>query len=250
MAYMLDIAVILILLLAVYIGYRRGFVKAVIKLVGCVLAVVIASVASLPLASGIFDAFAGDKLQEVIASQMTSTDTAAVAAGIEAALDKLPGPVLNALEAYGLGTPEQIIGGVKESLDGSVEDIARSVVEVVIRPVAVALLRTLCFFLIFLLLILLVALVANLISKVFKLPILRQMDGGLGAIVGVAEGVVLVFVAVTVVQLVTASASADAALSAKDVEDSILVGFVADHNPITSALESVMKSLPDTLVSK
>ena len=118
MAYMLDIAVILILLLAVYIGYRRGFVKAVIKLVGCVLAVVIASVASLPLASGIFDAFAGDKLQEVIASQMTSTDTAAVAAGIEAALDKLPGPVLNALEAYGLGTPEQIIGGVKESLDG------------------------------------------------------------------------------------------------------------------------------------
>lgn len=48
MAYMLDIAVILILLLAVYIGYRRGFVKAVIKLVGCVLAVVIASVASPP----------------------------------------------------------------------------------------------------------------------------------------------------------------------------------------------------------
>ena len=241
MAYMLDIAVILILLLAVYIGYRRGFVKAVIKLVGCVLAVVIASVASLPLASGIFDAFAGDKLQEVIASQMTSTDTAAVAAGIEAALDKLPGPVLNALEAYGLGTPEQIIGGVKESLDGSVEDIARSVVEVVIRPVAVAL-RTLCFFLIFLLLILLVALVANLISKVFKLPILRQMDGGLGAIVGVAEGVVLVFVAVTVVQMIAASSSGDAWITNQDIHDTMLVRWVAERNPLADVLKDILRT--------
>lgn len=242
MAYMLDIAVILILLLAVYIGYRRGFVKAVIKLVGCVLAVVIASVASLPLASGIFDAFAGDKLQEVIASQMTSTDTAAVAAGIEAALDKLPGPVLNALEAYGLGTPEQIIGGVKESLDGSVEDIARSVVEVVIRPVAVALLRTLCFFLIFLLLILLVALVANLISKVFKLPILRQMDGGLGAIVGVAEGVVLVFVAVTVVQMIATSSSGDAWITNQDIHDTMLVRWVAERNPLADVLKDILRT--------
>ena len=231
MAYMLDIAVILILLLAVYIGYRRGFVKAVIKLVGCVLAVVIASVASLPLASGIFDAFAGDKLQEVIASQMTSTDTAAVAAGIEAALDKLPGPVLNALEAYGLGTPEQIIGGVKESLDGSVEDIARSVVEVVIRPVAVALLR-----------ILLVALVANLISKVFKLPILRQMDGGLGAIVGVAEGVVLVFVAVTVVQMIAASSSGDAWITNQDIHDTMLVRWVAERNPLADVLKDILRT--------
>ena len=71
-----------------------------------------------------------------------------------------------------------------------------------------------------------------------------------GAVIGLIQGILFLFVAVTVVQLVTASASADAALSAKDVEDSILVGFVADHNPITSALESVMKSLPDTLVSK
>ena len=79
---------------------------------------------------------------------------------------------------------------------------------------------------------------------------LKQVNGALGAVIGLIQGILFLFVAVTVVQLVTASASADAALSAKDVEDSILVGFVADHNPITSALESVMKSLPDTLVSK
>ena len=52
MAYILDIAVILIL------GYKRGFVKAAIKLVGCILAVIVAGAASIPLAAGIFDTFA------------------------------------------------------------------------------------------------------------------------------------------------------------------------------------------------
>ena len=34
MAYILDIAVILIFVLAIFIGYRRGFVKSIIRLVG------------------------------------------------------------------------------------------------------------------------------------------------------------------------------------------------------------------------
>ena len=130
------------------------------------------------------------------------------------------------------------------------EAVASTVVRSVIRPVAVALLRFLVFFVLFILLMIVVGLVARLVNGLFKAPVLKQVNGALGAVIGLIQGILFLFVAVTVVQLVTASASADAALSAKDVEDSILVGFVADHNPITSALESVMKSLPDTLVSK
>lgn len=95
-----------------------------------------------------------------------------------------------------------------------------------------------------------VGLVAKLVNGLFKVPVLKQVNGVLGAVVGVVQGILLLFVAVTVLQLVTASTSTDAAVSSQDVEDSILVGFMADHNPITNALESVMKSLPDTLVSK
>ena len=46
MAYILDIAVILIFVLAIFIGYRRGFVKSIIRLVGCLLALVIAGTLS------------------------------------------------------------------------------------------------------------------------------------------------------------------------------------------------------------
>lgn len=241
MAYILDIAVILILLLAIFIGYKRGFVKAAIKLVGCILAVIVAGAASIPLAAGIFDTFAAAKLEETIASKMTATDTASVTAGIEAVLDQLPGPVTNALEAYGMGSPEQIIQEIKNSLNGSAESIAHSVVKIAIRPVAVALLRTLCFFILFIVLMILVALVANLISRVFTLPILRQMNGGLGAVVGIAEGVVLIFVAVTVLQLIAASSSSEAFITNKDISDTMLVRFVAEHNPLSDVLKDILQ---------
>ena len=144
----------------------------------------------------------------------------------------MPAPVLNALEAFGLSSPEQIFDDVKASVDSSAEDIAHSVVQVVIRPVAVALLRILCFFVLFLLLLILVAIAANLISRVFRLPVLRQLDGGLGAVIGVIEGVVLVFVAVTVVQMVAASSSSDALITTQHIQNTTLVRWVAEHNPL------------------
>ena len=122
--------------------------------------------------------------------------------------------------------------------------MAETVVAKVVRPVAVALLRTVCFFILFILLMIVVGIVASLVNKVFKSPLLKQVNGVLGAVVGAVEGIVLIFVAVTVVQLMANSSDADAFISSKDVKDSILVSRLADANPITGALESVLDAVP------
>ena len=244
MAYILDVAVILIVLLAVFIGYRRGFVKSVIKLVGCVLAVIIAGLLSPMVAGGIYDTFASDKLQETIAAEMTAADAQSALAGIRGVLDDLPKPVVNALESCGLGTPEEMLDNIKGSLDGGVDAVAEAVAVKVIRPVAVALLSALCFFILFILLIILVAVLANLINKVFKLPLLKQMNGALGAVMGALEGVVIVLVAVTVVQLMAASSRQDSWISPQDIQDSFIVSRVAKVNPLTDTLQSIIDTLP------
>ena len=249
MAYILEGAARLVVLLAVFIGYHRGFVRSLIQLVGLIAAAVVAAALSTGIAALVFDNFISDGLTQTVSSKIQTADTATAAESLQQALEELPGPISNALAQY-IGTPEQIVSGIQGSLDSSAEAVASTVVRSVIRPVAVALLRFLVFFVLFILLMIVVGLVARLVNGLFKAPVLKQVNGALGAVIGLIQGILFLFVAVTVVQLVTASASADAALSAKDVEDSILVGFVADHNPITSALESVMKSLPDTLVSK
>ena len=249
MAYILDGAAILVVLLAVFIGYHRGFVRSLIQLVGLIAAAVIAAVLSTGIAALVFDSFISDGLTETISTKIQATDTSSAAESVQQALQELPAPIVHALEQY-IGTPHEIVSGLEGSLSGSAQAVAETVVKSVVRPVAVALLRFLVFFILFILLMIVVGLVAKLVNGLFKVPVLKQVNGVLGAVVGVVQGILFLFVAVTVLQLVTASTSADAAVSSKDVEDSILVGFMADHNPITNALESVMKSLRDTLISK
>src|SRR5699024_2097890 len=104
-----------VVLLAVFIGYRRGFVRSLIQLVGLVAAVIVAAALSTGIASLIFDQFVSEGLTQTVASKIQTTDTAAAAQSVQQALEELPGPVYNALVQY-VGTPEEIVSGIQGSL--------------------------------------------------------------------------------------------------------------------------------------
>lgn len=247
MAYILDGAVILILIVAVAVGCHRGFFKSLILLVGSLVAMVLAGLLSTPLASFTFDSFISKGLQESITAKIEETGSGSVAEGMEAALNELPDSISHALQAY-VGTPDQIVDAVRDSLSGSASSAAETVVTVVIRPVAVALLGFLLFFILFILLMVVVRLLARLVKQIARLPVLKQADGLLGGLLGLVEGALLVLVAVTVVQLITASAGPEAALTAEDVKDSTIVSLIAEHNPISGALDSVLDALPEGML--
>lgn len=238
MAYILDLAVILLFILAIFLGYRRGFIKTAIRLVGCVLAIVLAGVLSPLVAGGIFDTFVSPPMEKMFASQIKSTDLDAVMNELEAGIDQIPSSITNALEAYGAGTPQQILDSAKAEVNGNIASLPGMVVKLM-RPVAVSLLSALCFFVLFIVLMIVVAILASLINKAFRLPVIKQVNGVLGAVLGAVQGVVLVLVAVTVLQLVANSSSQEALISRQDVEGSILVSRIADINPITNALDKV-----------
>lgn len=122
-----------------------------------------------------------------MSSKIQTADTATAAESLQQALEELPGPISNALAQY-IGTPEQIVSGIQGSLDSSAEAVASTVVRSVIRPVAVALLRFLVFFVLFILLMIVVGLVARLVNGLFKAPVLKQVNGALGAVIGLIQG--------------------------------------------------------------
>lgn len=247
MAYILDGGVILILIVAVAVGCHRGFFKSLILLVGSLAAMVLAGLLSTPLASFTFDTFISGGLQETIAARIEEAGAGSAADGLEVALSELPGPIAHALQAYA-GTPEEIVDTVRDSLSGSASAAAQTVVTAVIRPVAVALLGFLLFFILFVLLMIVVRLLARLVRQIARLPVLKQADGLLGGLLGLVEGALLVLVAVTVVQLIAASAGPDAILTSEDVKDSILVSRIAEHNPVTGALDAVLDALPEGML--
>lgn len=121
MAYILDIAVILIFVLAIFIGYRRGFVKSIIRLVGCLLALVIAGTLSGTIAGGIYDGFLAGKVKEQIVTHIPAADTASIKTGLHDAIEQMPGFVKNALDAYDLGSPDAIVDSLGDTLSGNVD---------------------------------------------------------------------------------------------------------------------------------
>lgn len=231
MAYILDIVVILILMLFVWLGYRRGLVRAVITLIGCVLAVWISSMLSPLIASGVFDTFLRDDLQQTVTDQVSGTDAVALEEGIRAVLEDLPKPVQNFLEAYGAGSPAELAASLSGQVDGKTA-VADIVMENIVEPVAVTMLTAGIFFLVFMLLMIVVRLIASMINRVFHLPVLRQLNGLGGAVIGVLEGCLMVLVVVTIVQLASYGAGADAWVTSKDIASSHLFSVVAENNPV------------------
>ena len=193
MAYLLDGAVILIFILFVWVGSRRGLVRSVLRLISCVVSLVLALLLSTVAAGGLFDAFLSESAQEIIAQHLPETDAASVASGVEEALHQLPGFVESALTAGGLGSPEEIASSVQDVLGQSPETVAQAITEQVIRPAAVALMGSVCFLLLFLLFMILFGILIGLINRVFQLPVLKQLNGALGAVVGAAEGLLVIF---------------------------------------------------------
>lgn len=92
-------------------------------------------------------------------------------------------------------------------------------------------LSILVFLVLFVLFMIAVSLLARLVGGFLKLPGLRQVDGILGAVLGTVEGVVLALVLVSVMQIAAASAADDAWLSRQTLNDTVVVSFMAAHNP-------------------
>lgn len=239
MAYILDGVVILIFLLAIFLGYRRGFVKSIIGLAGCIVAILLAWELSTPLASGIYDKFFSDSIESKIASRIKETGIQSTDAALDGVIDDLPGAVANALKLFNLGTPEQIRNKLDGSLDVTVQQLSRTIEQKVVRPAAVSLLRVLCFFILFIVFMVLIGIAASVIGRIFRLPVLRQTDGMLGAVLGAFQGLVLVFVAVSVMSLVATSSKSGDKITRSVINKTVIVHRLERINPVTDTLNSM-----------
>ena len=246
MAYVLDLAVILVFVLSVVIGYRRGVVRSLSRLIGLVLAVVVAFSLSGVVANTVYDRFVEPMVQSTIEKQIdetASTGEAASRNGVATVLEELPAPLLNLLKNNDVGTVDQVMD--KLIVDDSQElfnggELAEALTEQIVRPVGVSVLRLLAFPLILVLAWLLVLLLSGLIDKlVGKIPFVNGLNNGLGALFGALQGAVLALIVVAIVQMV-ASMEAVPWLTQAHIDHTILTGPLSEINPVGHFFQSVL----------
>lgn len=188
MAFWLDVCLIVLAVIFVIAGFYRGVVKSLVELAGTLASVLAAVMLASMIAPAIFTVFVRPYLVENINTSIMSTIGQDAAAQIQGVMEALPKFIANSLSGYGL-TSDQIGTAMADS-----SDQAASAVVDLVAPVVTDLIKTILMLVIFLILMILVGLAARAIDRVFRLPVLRQLNAVLGAVFGVLKCAIFIMI--------------------------------------------------------
>lgn len=192
MSYLFDALLVILFAICVWIGWSRGFIKTVSGLIALVLAVIVASTFSAPIAEGVYansvEPAVMATLEEHISGEVLPSEE-----DLDAAIEKMPDLVVTLLETGNMGSGAAILEQVNDVDAG--KSAARTITDHVVTPLVLPLMQMLCSVLLFLLIYLIVSILLRVLDLVAKLPVLKQLNSLLGVVAGALTGAVWVIFA-------------------------------------------------------
>lgn len=186
-----QIGAVEIVIIFIAIGAYRGILRTLFNLIGLALNAFLSYSIAGPLAKGIYNTFFKQtiitKIQEIIAEKGVSF----VADNIYAALPdwlKNAAGIANQISGKNL---EQIPNNIKLP-DSQTLSLAQSI-ESALSVVAIMVLTAITTLVLFFFIMIIIKLLIRLILRAFEGPVLRTFDRVFGAVLGAAEGIILVF---------------------------------------------------------
>ena len=180
--YLADAIILVIFLLFIILGVKRGFVRSVLDLVGTLAAMLVSMWFSGIAAQWVFSTFLQESLTRQIAEALQAAPAADAA---EAVLSVVPEILRGGLEAFGITSD-----AINQAVAGTSGQAAEAVVAV-LSPMVVSLLRALFSLVLFVFLLVIFRILSGVVCRIFRLPVLRQLDKGLGILLGVAQAALI-----------------------------------------------------------
>lgn len=180
--YLADAVIVVIFLLFIILGVKRGFVRSVLDLVGTLAAMLVSMWFSGIAAQWFFSTFLQESLTRQIAEALQSAPAADAA---EAVLSVVPEILRGGLEAFGITSD-----AINQAVAGTSGQAAAAVVAV-LSPMVVSVLRGLFALVLFVFLLVIFRILSGVVCRIFRLPVLRQLDKGLGILLGVAQAALI-----------------------------------------------------------
>ncbi len=224
-AFLLDACVILLVVIMIVFGMKKGFFASLIGLISSLLSVFAAALLTGPVSTFVYENAVHGMLQSNVAGYIESNVTlpagAAVSQFIDAMVEALRGmsiPFIN----LGQVTAEDL--GVNAA---SMEEVATNLVNNVIGPQVQALLNIVVFVVLFLILGILVRVVAKALSRTLNmLPLVGTANRLLGGVLGACKGIILCYLLVTVLKLLMNYFGTGFPITPATMELSKLAGFL------------------------
>lgn len=180
--YLADAIIVVIFLLFIILGVKRGFVRSVLDLVGTLAAMLVSMWFSGIAAQWFFSTFLQESLTRQIAEALQAAPAADAA---DAVLSVVPEILRGGLEAFGITSD-----AINQAVAGTSGQAAEAVVAV-LAPMVVSALRGLFALVLFIFLLVIFRILSGVVCRIFRLPVLRQLDKGLGILLGVAQAALI-----------------------------------------------------------
>ena len=180
--YLADAIIVVIFLLFIILGVKRGFVRSVLDLVGTLAAMLVSMWFSGMAAQWVFSTFLQESLTRQIAEALQAAPAADAA---DAVLSVVPEILRGGLEAFGITSD-----AINQAVAGTSGQAAAAVVAV-LSPMVVSVLRGLFALVLFVFLLVIFRILSGVVCRIFRLPVLRQLDKGLGILLGVAQAALI-----------------------------------------------------------
>ncbi|MGN1131293.1 MAG: CvpA family protein [Ruminococcus sp.] len=239
MSLALDLGVIIIVLLTVIVCFKRGFAKTVLGLLSNIVSVVGAFILGTSLSDLIYSGLIKDNIIDSLSSSINS-NLSTTTSTVEEQTSALPDYIQSILSLFGYSTDT-----VNRNIDTMVETQSNNIasaVESAIGPVITAIISFFLVIILFFILRFITARLSKLIAGVMEVPVLHTVNRILGGLVGILDGLVIVYfltaIVIIVVPVVTGGAVSyfDFGVMA---EETVLFRLFYDHNIVTGILNSI-----------
>ncbi len=181
-----DGILILIFIICIIDGRKKGFIKTVLSLVSVIVSFFVAQSFAAPVALWANESFAGETVSGYVENYI---EDAFESEGGDPDSVNLPEKISVMLEEYGISVSD-IADEASQGVEQLSAEIARRIIDAMLLPV----LEMIAFLLIFIVCSLVLSLLSGFICKAFELPIIKQMNELLGGILGALKGVGVVAV--------------------------------------------------------
>lgn len=192
-----DIIIVAVIVLFTIIGVRRGIARTILGIVGLFVTYAVASGLSKWLSPLIYNSFLEQTVTENVNNYMSSYGFDYL---IDNSISALPEWIRWLVSLFG-GSSENVVQYVSQSVSSAQTNATQTVTQT-LESLAVSALQIVLMIVLFIIVYIIVRKLIRLVSKVFKAPVLRQVNGFFGGVLGAVNGLLIAWIAVNVFCLI------------------------------------------------
>ena len=229
LGFILDASVVLIILVFMLIGYKKGFISAFLNIVGGFVALLLSFWLSDLSTVWLYNAYIKEDLITTMKNEIVKYSGNGLSS-IDNALGFLPNFIEKIISKLGVD-----LKLLEEQAIQSGNDFANTLaisLEKVVGAVIMALIYILVVIIIFIVLLFLIRAIAKGICKLFELPILKQVNSLISLIFGTVTGAIVVLLIVGILKVaVPYNNEPNNYLNAHNIEKSYLYEYIYNFAP-------------------